>query len=408
MLTRRTLMLASTALSLAPSVRAFAAPLPGPILVTLFLRGGMDALGVLAPVDDRDYVACRPPELRLLADGDKPALGLDGGPGGHDFRLHPEMGALREIYQDKRLAFVHAAGIANGTRSHFGAQELMERGITNPDEASHVAGGWMARWLAACNAAGTPAFAASPGAPESLALHADTISSPDLRGGMNLPGGKQAASVLGHLYSGNSPFEQAARRTLAGVALIDGPLRQPDGKVAPYHPAGGATYEDTEIGRGLMSVARVIRMDTGIRAFAVDMGGWDMHENQPGRLASLAGQLSRALAAFHVDLHDRLDTIVLVAMSEFGRRLRSNKSNGTDHGHGGLVLVSAPGIAGGRIHGTWPGLASDRLDNAVDLAVTTDVRSVLAELMAGPLDTPGAVGAAFPNFTPKRVGILPT
>lgn len=408
MLTRRTLMLASTALSLAPSVRAFAAPLPGPILVTLFLRGGMDALGVLAPVDDRDYVACRPPELRLLADGDKPALGLDGGPGGHDFRLHLEMGALREIYQDKRLAFVHAAGIANGTRSHFGAQELIERGITNPDEASHVAGGWMARWLAACNAAGTPAFAASTGAPESLALHADTISSPDLRGGMNLPGGKQAASVLGHLYSGNSPFEQAARRTLAGVALIDGPLRQPDGKVAPYHPAGGATYEDTEIGRGLMSVARVIRMDTGIRAFAVDMGGWDMHENQPGRLASLTGQLSRALAAFHVDLHDRLDTIVLVAMSEFGRRLRSNKSNGTDHGHGGLVLVSAPGIAGGRIHGTWPGLASDRLDNAVDLAVTTDVRSVLAELMAGPLDTPGAVGAAFPNFTPKRVGILRT
>jgi uncharacterized protein (DUF1501 family) len=408
MLMRRTLMLASTALSLAPSVRAFAAPLAGPILVTLFLRGGMDALGVVAPVDDRDYVACRPPELRLLADGDKPALGLDGGPDGHDFRLHPEMSALREIYQDKRLAFVHAAGIANGTRSHFGAQELMERGITNPDEASHVAGGWMARWLSACNAAGAPAFAASPSAPESLASHADTISSPDLRGGMNLPGGKQAASVLRHLYAGNSLFEQAARRTLAGVALIDGPLRQPDGKVAPYHPAGGATYEDTEIGRGLMSVARVIRMDTGIRAFAVDMGGWDMHENQPGRLASLTGQLSRALAAFHVDLHDRLDTIVLVAMSEFGRRLRSNKSNGTDHGHGGLVLVSAPGIVGGRIHGSWPGLASDRLDNAVDLAVTTDIRSVLAELMAGPLGMPGAIGATFPNFTPKRVGLLRT
>jgi uncharacterized protein (DUF1501 family) len=149
-------------------------------------------------------------------------------------------------------------------------------------------------------------------------------------------------------------------------------------------------------------------MDTGIRAFAVDMGGWDMHENQPGRLASLAGQLSRALAAFHVDLHDRLDTIVVVAMSEFGRRLRSNRSNGTDHGHGGLLLVSAPGIVGGRIHGTWPGLASDRLDNAVDLAVTTDVRSVLAELMAGPLGLPNAVGATFPNFTPKRVGILRT
>jgi uncharacterized protein (DUF1501 family) len=406
MLTRRTLLLASSVLSVAPSVRAFAAPASsGPILVTLFLRGGMDALGVLAPVDDPDYLACRPTEMRLVPDGDKPALRVDGAPTRHDFRLHPEMGALNELYQERRLAFVHAAGIVNGTRSHFGAQELIERGITNPEEASHVAGGWMARWLAACYAAKTPAFAAGAGAPESLALHAATISAPDLRGGMNLPGGKQAAAVLSHLYAGNSAFEQAARRTLASVALIDGPLRQPDGKVAPYRPSGGASYDDTEIGRGLMSVARVIRMDLGIRAFAVDMGGWDTHENQPGRLANLSGQLARAFAAFHADLHDRLGTIVVVAMSEFGRRLRSNKSNGTDHGHGGLVLVSAPGIAGGRIHGRWPGLSSERLDNAVDLAVTTDIRSVLAEVMGGPLGTSDAIAAAFPNFTPKKIGL---
>src|SRR5258708_38186974 len=148
--------------------------------------------------------------------------------------------------------------------------------------------------------------------------------------------------------------------------LIDSPLRQPDGKVAPYQPAGGAPYGDTEIGRGLEAVARVIRMDAGIRAFAGDMGGWDTHENQPSRLANLVGQLSRALGAFHTALHDRLDHIVLVVMSEFGRRLRSNKSNGTDHGHAGLTIVSAPRIAGGRIHGTWPRLSSDRLDNAVD------------------------------------------
>ena len=93
-------------------------------------------------------------------------------------------------------------------------------------------------------------------------------------------------------------------------------------------------------------------------------------------------------------------------MSEFGRRLRSNKSNGTDHGHAGLSIVSAPRIGGGAIHGSWPGLASDKLDNAVDLAMTTDIRSILAELMAGPLGTPGAVSAAFPNFTPKKVGLV--
>ena len=415
MLIRRHFLAASTALVLAPSVRAFAAPASPPpatlahrpILVTVFLRGGMDSLGVVAPVDDRDYVADRPPEMRLLADGDKPALRLDGGPSGLDFRMHPEMSALRELYQDKRVALVHASGLDNGTRSHFGAQELIERGIANPDETAHVSGGWMARWLAATGSGQQPAFATISGVPDELANHSNTICAADLRGGMNLPGGKQALSVLNHLYgNGSGPIELATRRTLAGIALIDGPLRQPDGKVMPYKPAGDATYGDTEIGRSLEAVARVIRMDVNVRAFAVDMGGWDTHENQPPRLANLVGQLSRALAAFHTDLHDRMDRIVLVVMSEFGRRLRSNKSNGTDHGHAGLTIVSAPRIAGGRIHGTWPGLSSDRLDNAVDLAMTTDVRSILAELMMGPLNTPDAANGVFPRFVPKKVGLL--
>jgi|FEC22Drversion2_1045045.scaffolds.fasta_scaffold00999_2 uncharacterized protein (DUF1501 family) len=414
MLIRRHLLAASTALVVAPSVRAFAAPATpaaslarGPVLVTVFLRGGMDSLGVVAPVDDRDYVADRPPEMRLLADGDKPALRLDGGPAGLDFRMHPDMAGLHELYQDKRIALIHASGLDNGTRSHFEAQELIERGVAKPDEASHVAGGWIARWLAAAGDGQEPAFAAIAGVPEELANHGNTICAADLRGGMNLPGGKQALAVLKHLSAaGSGPIERATRRTLGGIALIDGRLRQPDGKVMPYRPAGGAVYGDTEIGRGLEAVARVIRMDLGIRAFAADMGGWDTHENQPPRLANLVGQLSRALAAFHADLHDRLDHIVLVVMSEFGRRLRSNKSNGTDHGHAGLAIVSAPRIVGGRIHGTWPGLSSDRLDNAVDLAVTTDIRSILAELMAGPLATPNAVADVFPRFVPKKVGLF--
>ena len=411
MLSRRRLFATSTALALAPSVRAYAAPASAsaadPALVCVFLRGGMDSLGVVAPVDDRDYVACRPPELRLLADGDKPALRLEGGPAGLDFRLHPEMSALRELYQDGRVALIHASGLANGTRSHFGAQELIERGISNPDEAAHVTGGWMARWLAATGGAQAPAFAAVAGVPDELANHVDTIAATDLRGGMNMPGGKQAAAVLKNLYGATGgAFEQAALRTLHGIALIDAHLREPDGKVATYRPGGGATYDDTEIGRGLQSIARVIRMEVGIRAFAVDMGGWDTHENQPPRLANLTGQLARALGAFHADLHERLDRIVLVVMSEFGRRLRSNKSNGTDHGHAGLTIVSAPHIAGGHIHGSWPGLSSDRLDNAVDLALTTDIRSILVELLNGPLGTPAASATAFPHFEPKKVGLI--
>ena len=228
MLSRRDLIFATTALTLAPSLRAFAAPqahgpIAAPILVNVFLRGGMDSLGVCAPVDDRDYVADRPPEMRLLADGDKAALKLDCGPAGLDFRLHPEMAALRELYQDKRVALVHASGISNGTRSHFGAQELFVRGITNPDEASHVAGGWMARWLASSGGAEAPAYAASGGAPEELALHADTICAPDLRGGMNVPGGKQAQTILGHLYAGTGACDAAA----ALLAALADPGNEP-------------------------------------------------------------------------------------------------------------------------------------------------------------------------------------
>jgi uncharacterized protein (DUF1501 family) len=411
MITRRDFVAAASALALTPNVKAFAASgaeaSQGPLLISIFLRGGMDALSLIAPVDDPDYIAARAIELRLLGDGDRPALRLEGGPKGNDFRIHPEAAPLLDLYRSRRLAFVHAAGIANGTRSHFGAQELVERGLTNPEESSRIQGGWMARWLAAAGAAERPAFAATPSVPEALNTHRDTICAPDLRYGLGLPGGKQAHEVLTRVYhEARGPMQQASLRTLDGIQLIDGRLRQADGKVAPYAPAHGATYEESEIGRSLQSVARVIRMDLGIPAFAIDMGGWDTHENQPGRFSALVGQLARGLAAFHLDLQDRLNHIVVVAMTEFGRRLRSNKSNGTDHGHGGVMLVSAPKIAGGVVHGRWPGLKSASLDNGVDLAVTTDIRNVLGELMAGPLATPQARAGVFPQFQLKSVGLL--
>jgi uncharacterized protein (DUF1501 family) len=411
MITRRDFVAAASALALAPNVKAFAAsgaePSQDCLLISIFLRGGMDSLSFIAPVDDPDYIAARAVELRLLGDGDRPALRLEGGLKSNDFRIHAEAAPLMDLYRARRLAFVHAAGIANGTRSHFGAQELVERGLANPEDTSRIQGGWMARWLAATGAAERPAFAATPSAPDALNTHRDTICAPDLRYGLGVPGGKQALEVLTRLYhEPHGPVQQASLRTLDGIQLIDGRLRQADGKVAPYVPANGATYEETEIGRSLQSVARVIRMDLGIRAFAIDMGGWDTHENQPWRFAALTGQLARALAAFHADLQDRLDRLAVVAMTEFGRRLRSNKSNGTDHGHGGVMLVSAPRIAGGAIHGRWPGLKSASLDNGVDLAVTTDVRSVLAELMAGPLATPQARNSVFPQFQPTPVGLV--
>ncbi|MCG5241555.1 DUF1501 domain-containing protein, partial [Azospirillum doebereinerae] len=205
--------------------------------------------------------------------------------------------------------------------------------------------------------------------------------------------------VLAALHQGGEgAYARAGRAALAGLSAVDSRLpRLPDGKVEPYAPEAGAVYDDGEAGRGLQTVARLVKMEIGLRLAWVDVGGWDTHENQPGRFAKGVRQLSQALAAFHADLNRFETRVTVVVLSEFGRRLRGNKSQGTDHGHGGAMLVLGGGVAGGRMVGRWPGLASHQLDRGVDLAVTTDYRAVLAEL----------VGASvFPGFEGGRLGLL--
>ena len=123
-------------------------------------------------------------------------------------------------------------------------------------------------------------------------------------------------------------------------------------------------------------------MEVGLRAAAIDFGGWDTHQNQPNYFPTLVEQLSTALAAFYNDMSRFHNRLTVVAMSEFGRRLKSNRSSGTDHGHGNVLLALGSGVNGGRIFGTWPGLATEQLDSRADLAVTTDYRTVLCELLA--------------------------
>ncbi len=413
-LTRRTVLglgLGVTATSL-PGFRhlAFAAGRPGTdALVVLFQRGGCDGLSLLAPTNDPDYVADRVPELRVLADGPRPgrAIRQSVAPA-VDFRLHPEAAPLGDLYDAGHLAFVHAAGLENGTRSHFVAQDLMDRGLSGIGSLKTVDDGWLTRLLAA-RPASMPAVATTPGVPNSLAFHADSLAIPDLRGGLGLPGGPQAHDVLTALYAGaDDPFGRAARTTLADMALIDGHLpRGADGKVAAYQPEAGAVYEETETGRALQTVARLLKMDLGLSVAAIDVGGWDHHEQMAGRFASLAGQFARGLAAFWNDTARYHDRLTVVVMTEFGRRLRTNKSNGTDHGHGGVMLVLGGHVNGGAVHGTWPGLASHQLDNGVDLAVTTDYRTVLAEIVATRLNAGPALPAIFPGGVPaRRLGIV--
>jgi len=392
---------------------------PAGTLVVVFLRGGADMLALVAPADDPDYRAARTPDLRVMAEGSKAGIRLEQtlAPA-LDFRLHPDAAPLADLYAARRLAIVHAVGLTDGTRSHFVAQDLMERGIAREEDLARTGTGWVARWLGERGlgegglgkgglgrAEGTgrvPAIGTAAAPDAALAGLGGALAVPDLRGGLAPPGGPQAAAVLAALHrQGDGAYERAARAALDGLSAVDGRLlRGTDGKVAAYDAEGGAVYEETEAGRALQTVARVLKMDIGLRAACVDVGGWDTHENQQGRFATAVGQLSRALAAFHADTRRYERDLTLVVMSEFGRRLRGNRSQGTDHGHGGAMLVLGGRVAGGRMLGRWPGLASHQLDRGVDLAVTTDYRTVLSELI-GP-----SAARGFPGFQGAPLGVL--
>jgi uncharacterized protein (DUF1501 family) len=174
---------------------------------------------------------------------------------------------------------------------------------------------------------------------------------------------------------------------------------------APYTPAAGANYPQGRLGQSLKDIARMIKADVGLEVAFTDIGGWDHHVNEigvnasAGPLANLLGEFGRALAAFHTDMGDRMEDIVVVTMSEFGRTAKENGNRGTDHGHANLMFVMGGGVHGGKVHGEWPGLAPEQLYEQRDLAVTTDFRAVLGELVVKHLGN-NRLSAVFPGWDP--------
>jgi uncharacterized protein (DUF1501 family) len=130
-------------------------------------------------------------------------------------------------------------------------------------------------------------------------------------------------------------------------------------------------------------VAQTIKQDMGLRVATVDFASWDTHVAQSGQFAEMAGWLASSAMAFWRDLGALQQDVSLVVMSEFGRRLRSNSAGGTDHGHGNVMFVLGPQAKGGRMLGRWPGLQNEALEEGADLAVITDYRDVLAEILTG-------------------------
>jgi uncharacterized protein (DUF1501 family) len=208
------------------------------------------------------------------------------------------------------------------------------------------------------------------------------------------------ASTLDKMLSG------MGRETFDAVKLMQSIQAQ------PYTPAAGAKYPAGRLGQSLMQIARLIKADVGLEVAFADMGGWDTHVNEvaqtpgAGQLANLLGNFGQALAAFHQDLGDRMEDVAVVTMSEFGRTARENGNRGTDHGHANVMFAFGAGIRGGRVYGEWPGLAPEQLYENRDLALTTDFRDVLGELVATHLGNVQLTGV-FPNYTqPKFRGLM--
>ncbi|MCB9783307.1 MAG: DUF1501 domain-containing protein [Candidatus Omnitrophica bacterium] len=332
-------------------------------LVVVFLRGGADALNMVAPVEDDGYYNARP----LIGISKSEAIVLDD-----LFGLNPEMKALHPLYAEGLLSFYHGAGSEDQTRSHFEAQDLMEHG-------GEVAGGWLGRFLRYRPEPATgslSAIAIGKSLPESLrGAPAATVmeSFRDFSLGDDAMGLVNGIEKLYGLEEG--AMASSAADTLASIKRIES-IRKSD-----YHPSDGAKYPQNEFGEGLMRIARLIRAHVGLEAACIDLGGWDSHLTQGPIMNPRMRALSEGLAAFAKDLGPMMATTSVVVMSEFGRRVRENSALGTDHGRGGLMMVLGGGEEGGRVNADWRGLTDEVLEGPGDLPVTTHYSKVLAPVL---------------------------
>lgn len=368
----------------------------GNIIVSLFLRFGMDGLQMLAPAEDGNYRDKRP-YLGVRADGPTPGLNL-GTLDGVPMFLHPRAAALKAIYDDRKLAFVHAAGVPTTSRSHFKDQDMLDKGMADfePDPNS----GWIARHMMALGGArgDFDAVANGFGQSPSLVGYAGTVSMSDPSGfGASLYG--PFADVLTALQTGEGDFHTSARRSLAAVQTVREKLQQ-----IPPGSGDDAGYTYGALSQRLKPLAQLLKLDLGVMAATVDFGGWDHHDFLVESFGRQAEELARALAAFFRDLGAVGERVTVVAFTEFGRRVAENGNGGTEHGSGGVMMVMGAGVNGGRIYGQWPGLRNQDLDEG-DLRVTTDYRRVLSEVLVK-RHNQADIAQVFPTIEYRPLGLM--
>lgn len=368
------------------------------ILVAIFQRGAVDGLNVVIPYGDAAYSAARPNIAIGRPGSEGGAIDIDG-----HFGLHPAMASLTPLLENRSLAFVHAVGSPDNTRSHFDAQDFMESGTPGVKSTQD---GFLTRALVAegvARKAPLRAVSVTPALPRILSGESGAVAINDLsRFGVH--GNDVAEASFESMYAGAvaGALKAPAKDSFEAAKI----LRSSD--PAKVQPANGAQYPRGPLGDSLRQIAQLIRADVGLELAFTDVSGWDTHANEGGATGQLANNLrpfADAIAAFTQDLGSKMGDVVLVTMSEFGRTVKENGNRGTDHGHGTVMLVAGGGVKGGHVYGRWPGLAAEQLYEGRDLAVTTDFRDVFGELLTKQLAVP-SLGSVFPGYRGKVLGVM--
>ncbi len=357
------------------------------ILVCVFQRGAADGLNAVVPYSDPDYLANRPSiAVPPPVDMNDPRYLTT------EYALHPALLPLKSIYAAGDLALVHATGVPHQIRSHFSAQNLIERGVVDKLGPST---GWLGRHLALTPPASNSAFrsiaisgnvpVALSGAQEPLAI--DNLADFGFDQDIIDSGYPQ---VLADLFRNPIPFFGQAGAALAAIEelqLADLPSITPD---------NGAVYPaNSALGNKVMQAAQLIKSNLPVEVVCIDSDGWDHHENLPTYIDISLTELAAALSAFYTDLGAGMARVTVLVYTEFGRRVAENGSAGTDHGTASLAYLMGGGVNGNQVISDWPGLDIGQNE---DLQITTDLRTVITELLNKRLGGTD-VGTVFPGFT---------
>lgn len=366
---------------------ALAGPVGGPNdprFVVIILRGALDGLSAVTPYGDADLGTHRR-DLVL------PEPGRDGGllDLGGFYGLHPSLQTLHGLYGDGQMLPVHAVAGHYRSRSHFEAQDYLESGTD-----TRLNSGWLNRAVSV--------LAGRANRPDGYGLAMGLTVPLLLRGsarvGSYAPAGSQHPDET--LY--NQILALNSADPVTGPAFRDGLKARGFSDAAMAEtikpPVTGKQGQSDAFTKLSMAAGQMLATPHGPRIAALEIGGWDTHAAQLGRLAGPLAQLDRGVDALRQSLGESWKRTVVLAMTEFGRTVRMNGTGGTDHGTGTVTFLAGGAVAGGKVRGTWPGLRPGQLFENRDLAPTTDLRAVAAGILCDHLHlSPLAIATVFPG-----------